>query len=123
MSDNEHTLPALRHSEPLSVQNCVGEPIPDLRQPSKEGSKRPSFVTGQDAGDIFPNDPGGSESLNDTQESEGKVATRVSHSFSESRNTETLAGSPADKNVNWPSCPFFIIKHIAKVRHFRLVMF
>ena len=53
-SDNEHTAASLGHSEELSVQNSVGEPIPELAQEPEEGAKVPSSVAGQDAGDVFP---------------------------------------------------------------------
>jgi len=45
-SDNEHTTAALGHSKVLSVKNSVGEPIPEFPQPSKEGGKIVSSVTG-----------------------------------------------------------------------------
>ena len=44
MSDNEHATAPLWNSEVLSVKNPVGEPIPELPQPSEEGSKHPSSV-------------------------------------------------------------------------------
>jgi hypothetical protein len=44
MSDNEHTTAALGHSEPLSVQDSVGPPIPQLPQRPEEGAKVPSSV-------------------------------------------------------------------------------
>jgi hypothetical protein len=50
-SDNEHTLSSLRdgtpvavHSHKLSVQNAVGEPIPEVAQEPEEGTKVPSSV-------------------------------------------------------------------------------
>lgn len=50
-SDNEHTLPSLWdgtpvavHSDKLSVQNAVGEPIPEEAQEPEEGTKVPSSV-------------------------------------------------------------------------------
>lgn len=50
-SDNEHTLPSLWdgtpvavHSHKLSVQNAVGEPIPEEAQEPEEGTKVPSSV-------------------------------------------------------------------------------
>jgi hypothetical protein len=50
-SDNEHTVPSLGdgapvavHSHILSVQNSVGEPIPEEPQEPEEGTKVPSFV-------------------------------------------------------------------------------
>jgi hypothetical protein len=44
MSDNEDATAALGNSKVVSVQNSVGEPIPELRQPSEEGSKRSGFI-------------------------------------------------------------------------------
>jgi hypothetical protein len=48
-SDNEHTVPSLGdgaavavHSHKLSVQNAVGEPIPEEAQEPEEGTKVPS---------------------------------------------------------------------------------
>jgi hypothetical protein len=49
MSDNEHTASALGdgalqavHSDVLSVQNSVGEPIPEFDQSPEDGTKVPS---------------------------------------------------------------------------------
>jgi hypothetical protein len=42
MSDNEHTAAALGHSEELSVQHSVSEPIPEFCQRPEEGAKIPS---------------------------------------------------------------------------------
>jgi hypothetical protein len=42
-SDNEHTPAPLGNSEELSVQHSVGEPIPELPQRPKEGTKIPSL--------------------------------------------------------------------------------
>jgi hypothetical protein len=42
-TDNEHTSAALGNSEVLSVKRSVGPPIPEFFQPSKEGTKVPSF--------------------------------------------------------------------------------
>jgi hypothetical protein len=64
MSDNEHTAAALWNSEVLSVKNSVGEPIPEFRQPSEEGSKSPSSVNRQDTGYIFPDNPLGAILVN-----------------------------------------------------------
>jgi hypothetical protein len=44
MSDNEHAAAALWNSEELSVQDSVGEPIPEFDQPSEEGAKVPSSI-------------------------------------------------------------------------------
>jgi hypothetical protein len=42
--DNEDAAPPLGNSEVLSVKNPVGEPIPELAQPSEEGTKSPCFI-------------------------------------------------------------------------------
>lgn len=39
MSDNEHTLPPLRHTEVLSVKTCEGPAIAELPQPGGEAVK------------------------------------------------------------------------------------
>jgi hypothetical protein len=44
MPDNEDATAALGNSKVLSVQNSVSEPIPELPQPSDEGSKRSGFI-------------------------------------------------------------------------------
>src|SRR5262249_7835763 len=59
ISDNEHTLAALCQSPVLSVQDSVGEPIPEFAQPPEDGSKCPSVVLRQDTGDILPDQPAG----------------------------------------------------------------
>jgi hypothetical protein len=57
MSDNEDAAPSLGYSEILSVQNSVGDPIPEFDQHPEEGSKRASVVDRQDAGDVLPHQP------------------------------------------------------------------
>jgi hypothetical protein len=84
ISDNEHTLASLGHSEILSVKHSVGEPIPELPQPSEEGTKIPSSVRRQDAGDVFPNQPTGAKFVSDGKIGKHEVATRVIQSLSES---------------------------------------
>jgi len=44
ISDNEDATAALWNSKVLSFKNSVCEPIPELCQPSEEGSKIPAFV-------------------------------------------------------------------------------
>ncbi len=84
MSDNEHATAPLWNSEVLSVKNSVGEPIPELPQPSEQGSKVPASVTRQDAGHVLPNQPAGPESVSNCKIGEHEVATRVIQSLSES---------------------------------------
>ena len=87
-SDNEHTTAALGHSEVLSVQNSVGEPIPEDAQEPEEGTKVPSSIAGQDTGDVLPNQPAGAILCSNGTKGEHEVATRVIQSFSESSDTE-----------------------------------
>ena len=99
-SDNEHTAAALGHSVELSVMNSVGEPIPELAQHPEEGSKVCASVTRQDAGDVLPNQPLGAVLCSNGTKGKHEVATRVIQSFSESCDTEGLAGGSSAKKVN-----------------------
>jgi hypothetical protein len=92
ISDNEHTTASLRDSEGeaacshvLSVKHSVGEPIPELPQAPEEGTKIPSSVARQDAGDIFPNQPAGAIASSDGKIGEHEVSARVVQSFAETR--------------------------------------
>jgi hypothetical protein len=84
ISDNEHTLASLGHSEILSVKHPVCEPIPALCQPSEEGAKVPSSIGGQNAGDVLPDHPTGAISFSNGKKGKHEVATRVIQTFSES---------------------------------------
>jgi hypothetical protein len=88
MSDNEDATAPLGDSEVLSVKNAVGEPIPELAQEPEEGTKVPSSVAGQHAGDVLPNQPAGAISCSNGSEGKHEVATRVIQSFPESGDTE-----------------------------------
>ena len=99
--DNEHALPALGQSEILSVQNSVGEPIPEFDQAPEDGTKVPSASRRQDSRDVLPNQPLGPCSLSKAKKLEGQVATAICQPSSESGDAETLAGRTADKKVNW----------------------
>jgi hypothetical protein len=85
----------------LSVKYAVGEPIPHFPQPSEEGSKSPSSVNRQDAGDILPDHPTGPQAVNKAKECEREVATRVIQSLSESGDAECLAWGSSDQKVDW----------------------
>jgi hypothetical protein len=84
VSDNEHTAASLGHSKILSVKHPVCEPIPALCQPSEEGTKVPSSIAGQNAGDVLPDQPVGAISFSNGKKGKHEVATRVIQSFSES---------------------------------------
>jgi len=98
--DNEYTAASLGHSEILSVKKSVGEPIPEFAQPCEEGSKIPSSVRRQDAGDVFPNQPLGPISVSNRKVGKHEVATRVSQSCSKSCDAKTLAWGSSHKNVD-----------------------
>jgi hypothetical protein len=124
VSDNEHTATSLGHSEPLSVQHSVGEPIPELCQPPEEGTKVPSSSRGEHTGDVFPNAPAGTEAVKKAEIDEGQVATRVSQSFAESGDGEGLAGGSSDQKLNCSlfNGPFFMSVHVSVVRNVRVVV-
>ena len=101
ISDNEHATAALWNSEVLSVENAVGEPIPEFCHPSEDGSKVPSSVRRQDTGDVLPYQPSGPCAISKAEIFEGQVATVVSQSASKAGDAERLAGGASDKKVNW----------------------
>jgi hypothetical protein len=90
MSDNEDTPSPLWdgsrvavHSDILSVQHSVGEPVPELRQPPKEGTKVPSSVARQNTGHVFPDAPARPQPFKNAEIDEGEVSSRVVKSFAE----------------------------------------
>src|SRR5215475_14002824 len=91
-SDNEHAPAPLGNSVILSVKNSVGDPIPAFPQPSEKGTKIPSPVRRQEAGDVLENHPTGPKSSNKRKGDERQVATRVIQSEPPSRDREGLAG-------------------------------
>jgi hypothetical protein len=101
MSDNEDATAPLRNSKVLCVQNCVGEPIPEFCHAPEYGTKVPSSVRGQDAGDILPNQPSGPCAVSKPKIFEGQVATVIIQPASKSSDRERLAGGSSDKKVNW----------------------
>jgi hypothetical protein len=101
MSDNEHTAASLGHAEELSVKHSVGEPIPELDQTPEDGTKIPSSIRRQDAGDVLPNQPPGPQSVSQPKIFKGQVATVVAQSSSEAGDAERLARCSSDQNVDW----------------------
>jgi hypothetical protein len=100
MSDNEHAAAALWNSEVLSVENAVGEPIPEFRHRPENGTKVPPSVARQDSGDVLPHQPSGPFSVSKPKIFEGQVATVVVQSASESSNTEGLARGSSHEKVD-----------------------
>jgi hypothetical protein len=117
ISDNEHATPALGNSEELSVKNAVGEPIPEFPQEPEEGSKCPSVVGGQDAGDVLPYQPAGPNSASKFNELDRELTTLSVHARSESSDAEVLARCSADKKVNWSNVVCSDLGKVPEVRH------
>ena len=88
MSDNEHTAAALGHSEELSVKHSVGEPIPEFDHAPENGSKIPSDVRRQDAGNVLPSEPAGAQAISQPKIFEGQVAAVIVQAASEAGVTE-----------------------------------
>lgn len=118
-ADNEHALASLGQSEVLSVQDSVGPPIPELAQPSEEGTKGSPLVCRQDTGDILPNDPAGSEPVSKAKKLERQLTTRVIQAASESGEREGLAGSAPDENIDSCFITRLDLREVAEVRNTR----
>jgi hypothetical protein len=121
-SDNEHTAAALWYSGKLSVQNSVGEPIPEDAQEPEEGTKVPSSVAGQDAGHVLPNQPAGAIPCSNGTKGKHEVATRVVQSLSESGDTERLARCSSAEKIDSCIRPLLKLRHVAPVRNIGVVM-
>ncbi len=83
-----------------SVENSVCVPIPELHQRPKEGSKRPSSVSRQAAGDVFPDDPSRPKTIGQTAELEGEETTVVIQAASESGDGKRLTWRSTDENID-----------------------
>jgi hypothetical protein len=123
MSDNEHAAAPLWNSKELSVKGSIGPPIPEFAQAPEEGTKVPSFVARQDAGDVLPNQPLGPQSASKRKELKGEVATVASHSRSESGDAEILAWGSAHENVDWVIFALFDRGEIAMQRRVAPMVF
>ena len=121
MSNNEDAAAALGHSEELSVQNSVSDPVPEVSQRPQHGSKRPSPVDRQDARDVFPNNPARSKPRSQPEIFQREVAARVIHSKPPSSDGEGLARGSSHENINCP-CSGLDLREVAKVRHLREAM-
>jgi hypothetical protein len=122
MSDNEHAAAALWNSKELSVKHSVGEPIPEFCQPSENGTKVPSSVRRQDAGDVLPHQPSGARAVSKLKKLECQVATVVGQPASKSSDRERLAGGSSDKKVNWAILIGSDGREVAMKGNIRIVM-
>lgn len=119
MSDKEHTVAPLRHTEVLSVKTSPRARIPELVHELEPGGERVSVVKGKQAGHVLENEPGWLESINHLESDKGQVAARVGKPKPSPRDTETLAGASKDKKVNCIGLAPIDLGDIAKVRDVR----
>jgi hypothetical protein len=122
MSDKEDATASLGHSKVLSVQNSVGEPIPEFPKRPEDGTKRPSSVDGQDTGDVFPHDPLRAKKSDQSAELQREIAAIIVESASQTGDGEGLAGGSSDKDVdgNRPSWVRLVsedLREVAMIRH------
>jgi hypothetical protein len=122
MSDNEDTPPPLWHgslhavhSDVLSVKDAVGPPIPEFRQRPEEGSKIPSSVRRQDAGDVLPDQPFRAVAISNRKVGENEASTWVSKSRPKSGDGERLAGRSSDEKVDVFIRPLLETGHVPTI--------
>src|SRR3546814_20255236 len=101
ISDNEDATAPLGNSEVLSVENAVGEPIPEFAQRPEEGAKIPSAVAGQYARDVFPDRPPRPVSVGDGEIGEHEGASRIFQSSTQPCNAKRLARRSSNEDVDF----------------------
>lgn len=121
MSDNEDATASLGHSEELSVQDSPGATIPDVRQRPEDGSKIPSAVRRQDAGDVFPDDPPRPQSRSKLAKLDGQLATRIIQAASFSGDGERGTWCASHENVDWAAAGLDA-REVAKILNERIAM-
>jgi hypothetical protein len=122
IADNEDATPSLGNSEVLSVKNAVGEPIPEFAQRPEEDSKRSSSVCRQDARNVFPKKPAGTQPFKKAYKLNGKSPAIASKPRTKSGNAEVLAGRSPDKKVNCSKVRRSDLCEVAVVRNGRKAM-
>lgn len=107
MSDNEHTLPSLGDAEVLSVQNSVGDPIPEVCQAPEDGTHCPPvcfhaspFAFGgadrrQEARNVFADEPAGTRISQEAHDFPPQSGTCPIQARTTSRHGEVLTGPPS----------------------------
>jgi hypothetical protein len=101
MSHNKEATPPLGDSEMLRVQDPPGEAIPALAKRPEDDFKSQSSVSRQDTGDIFPEEPPGTDAASQSRELQGEVSPGVVETATVSSDAEALARGPSDQKVNW----------------------
>jgi hypothetical protein len=111
-SDNEDATAPLWNSKVLSVQDSVGPPVPELPQPSENGTKVPSSVARHNAGDVLPDHPSGPCAISKSKKFEGQVPTIISQSASETGDTERLARCSSNQKF---CCSTVFVSNLRKI--------
>ena len=122
MCNNEDATTTLGHSEELSVQNSVSDPVPEVCQRPEDGAKRPSSVDGQHSGDVLPDDPSRSSASSQSEKLQREVATRVIQSKPVASEGEGLARGSSHENINCSCGGGVDLREVAKVPHLRIAM-
>ena len=117
MSDNEHTLASLGHTEVLSVKHtpcgtALGAAADSAVAPStcgdfgikpgdftKYNRKISPFATGQQAGDVLKDQPIGSDLISEPYEVEEQSGAFASQSSTTSSHAPVLAWHPSANNI------------------------
>jgi hypothetical protein len=101
MSDNEDATAPLWNSEVLSVEDSPGEAVaPAFGQEVEEGSEGSPGISGQDSGDVLPEDPTRTEPYNERNELDGEPTSLSSQASAKSRDAKVLAGGTRAYKVN-----------------------
>jgi hypothetical protein len=129
ISDNEHTPSSLGnrsgmavHSHKLSVKHSPCVPIPEFAQAPEKGSKIPSSVRRQDAGDVLPYQPAGAISFSNGKIGEHEASSRVSQAFAKPRDRERLAWGSSDENIDSCIGPLLESGHVTPVGRVGIVV-
>ena len=115
MSDKEHALASLGHSEVLSVQHAPGVPHPEARHCPDDGSHVPSSARRQEPRDVLSEKPGGTALSSETGELVEESGARSSQAFTLSSHAEILAGPASNESINWSDVSTSHLAHISEL--------
>jgi hypothetical protein len=118
MSDNDDATTLLGNSEELSVQNPVGEPIPEFPQAPEDGTEIPPLITTEQARHILADEPAWPCLSQDSHDVPPQPCSCSSQARTASRHGHVLTGPPCgdDSPVgNKSSCSEVIAAHFGHV--------
>lgn len=99
-SDNEDTTTSLGHSEPLSVKQTVGEPIPHVPQRPEDGSQITPPPRRQKTADVFDETPPRADLAEDSLILEPETRARSIQTCTFSCDADVLAREASDDEVD-----------------------